>query len=1522
MIENYFLSATCQRYLKAILMVLFVSFIAGNAFAQQINIAFKEAESAVEVTEENFSKLNIKYTYSGLTSFGVTSERGTFNEISIPGTYWTGELGSPKLPASKDLIEIPFGAEVTVVVNSYSVSEYKLSEYGISHKVMPVQPSLRKDQDPDDVPFEYKEALYSLDAFIEHPLASVEILGVMRGSRIARLTIAPVSYNPVEGLIKVYNDIEVEIGFTNVDKALTEHIKASTYSPYFESLSSSLLNNLQHNYPDHPDLTKYPVKYLIVSDRMFENDLQPFIEWKTKKGFEIIIAYTDDIGSTYNQIQTWVHNQYNAATPDDPAPSFLLLVGDTPQIPASVGSSSGKMTDLYYASVDGDYFPEIYYGRFSANNSSELIPQIEKSLYYEQYEFANPSYLDKTTLIAGADGTWNPRVGQPTVIYGTNNYFNAANGYTDVFDYLTSPYTGCYDPEKIAVGFINYTAHCGQTSWGDPLLSQSMVNNFVNANEYPLSIGNCCLAADFGYPECIGETWMRAPNKGSVVYIGSSPNSYWFEDFYWAVGAFPIQSNNNGYVPTYEETTWGAFDAPFMSDYVSAGGLVFVGNLAVTEVHVQGYPSHSSPLYYWQAYNVLGDPSMVIYHTQGSDNSVVHMPIFPIGLDYYEVEALPGSYVAITKDGIIHGTALVGESGIAIVDIEPVLSGGNVDIVVTKPQHIPYMVQVPAVALDGPFIVVDGFSVSDSLGNSNGLADFEELVALNLDLKNVGSETSDTITGVISTSDPYIAIASNDTFNLGVVPADEIVTIYDAFAIQLADSLPDQHTAILDLVMTDGGDPWFSTIRLTLNAPIIRVFDSYTIDDSGSGNNDGILDPGETADLIIAVKNTGHADANNLIVDLESGNPDFVINSGPASFDMLQANQEIQVTYNVTAAEGIPIGTVFPLDVSSTAGTNSQLMYGHTLMVLVGIIPNYLMSNATETTCVGNFYDSGGPNGNYGNNQLLTMTFLPSTPGGKLKADFISFETENTYDKLHIYDGSNTSSPQFQGSPFSGTTSPEVISATNSDGALTFRFTSDGSINKPGWHAELSCILPTEPPQCATNPSPADGSIGVHPSTTLSWTGEDAISYDVYFGPTPDPPFVANVAQEEYTPELIPNTTYFWKIAPRNNVGPSVGCEIWSFTTSDNICLMGNETVEVSTGVFYDTGGPNANFSNNEDYSMTFVPLAPGYLLEFDFSFFSTQADYDLLYVYDGIDTDAPQLSGSPFSGVQGPGLITADNEDGAFTFRFVSNETYHMPGWEATFRAIGPLAAFPDANETEICPGQTAQLHAKAIGGSGVYTYNWTPASGLDYNHISEPKASPLNTTEYIVTLNDGESNADATIVINVHDVAVLNIGSDTLVCAYESVVLDASLPNAASYLWLPGGETTPSITVDTSGYGLGSHEFTAIVTDENGCIIEDDITLTFEVCTGYEDIISDLFVSIYPNPAKNILNLSIKGNVKYAEFYLLNYQGQLITTETFTNISGQMHRQIGVSEYPKGIYYIRINTQDNVIIRKLVIQ
>lgn len=1296
-----------NQIFKTCLLIITGIFLSFTMLAQDLAIDFGKTTSGMLVLDDNMQGLSATVAYPGLATFQVESSKGVFNELLIPQTFSVGNLGEPKLPATKKLIEIPFGAEVSVKVLSYTVSEYKLSDYGINELIMPVQPSLRKDQSAEDVTFEFNAEVYQKDDFISHELASVEVLGVMRSFRIARLTIAPVSYNPVQGVIRVYNDIEFEVVFTNVDESLTEYVKSSTYSPYFSAMQQAFLNNpTSREYPDHPDLTTYPIKYLIVSDPMFEEDLAPFIDWKTKKGFEVIVAYTDEIGTSYSQIQSYVHEQYNNGTPDDPAPSFVLFVGDTPQIPAIQGSSSSKMTDLYYASVDGDYFPEMYYGRFSATNSAQLTPYIEKTLYHERYEFSDPTYLDDATLIAGADGTWNPRVGQPAIEYATENYFNAELGYVNVNDYLTSPYTGCYDPDRIAVGLINYTAHCGETSWGDPNLSQSMVNNFVNQDKYPLAIGNCCLAADFGYPECIGETWMRAANKGAVAYIGSSPSSYWFEDFYWAVGAFPLQGNNDGYVPTFEETTWGAYDAPFVSDYVTTGGIVFVGNLAVTEVHIQGYPSHSSPTYYWQAYNVLGDPSLVTYNTQGQNNTVEHMAILPIGIETYEVTAEPGSYVGISKDGVLHGSALVGETGVVEVPIDPVLSSGMVDIVVTKPQFIPYMVQVPAAALEGPYVVLDEFVINDE--NENGQADYTESFTIDVTLKNVGADPSGDITATVVGEDDYLTLTGASSADFGAIVNGEVSSVADAFSFEVADYVPNEHIASLVIEATDGTETWESNLMIKLYAPVLDIDEEILIDDA-AGNGDGILDPGETADLIITVNNTGGSDAFDLSTTIVSSDPMLVVNNATLNEEALAAGESVELAFNVTASSDSPIGYPVNINMSVNSGPSGLYTATQTGLVVIGLIPDYLISNGTIETCVGNFYDTGGPDGQYQSNENLTMTFLPTTPNAVIRADFVSFETESGYDYLYIYDGPNSMSPQISGSPFSGTTGPGMVQATNAEGSLTFRFTSDYSVTKSGWHAEISCFIDQE-------------------------------------------------------------------------------------------------------------------------------------------------------------------------------------------------------------------LAIEITATPPTICEGGSAVLNAHPVGGTGNYTCIWSPAEGLNNPNAMMPIASPTETTTYSVIVDDGETTIEGDYTLVVHEMPVLELGNDTIICSYATITLDATIQNGISYLWNPGGETTATITVDSTGVGLDSQTYSVIATDENGCVVEDEITVTFDICSGLNE--QKMAVNIYPNPASKLVNLAIRGNASHLEYTLLNYQGKEIFKEDCGSFSGSEIKQINLSNYAKGIYYLRLNTGDTVSIHKIVIQ
>ena len=135
----------------------------------------------------------------------------------------------------------------------------------------------------------------------------------------------------------------------------------------------------------------------------------------------------------------------------------------------------------------------------------------------------------------------------------------------------------------------------------------------------------------------------------------------------------------------------------------------------------------------------------------------------------------------------------------------------------------------------------------------------------------------------------------------------------------------------------------------------------------------------------------------------------------------------------------------------------------------IHVIESYNMSNTTINTCDALFYDSGGPTGNYSNNQNYTMTFYPSSEGAKVSVIFSSFNIQNASnnywgggqtinDYLNIYDGDNISATQI--GQYYGTNSPGTITATNETGALTFVFYSNNSTNASGWVATVSCIYP------------------------------------------------------------------------------------------------------------------------------------------------------------------------------------------------------------------------------------------------------------------------------------------------------------------------------------------------------------------------------------------------------------------------------------------------------------------------------
>ena len=109
----------------------------------------------------------------------------------------------------------------------------------------------------------------------------------------------------------------------------------------------------------------------------------------------------------------------------------------------------------------------------------------------------------------------------------------------------------------------------------------------------------------------------------------------------------------------------------------------------------------------------------------------------------------------------------------------------------------------------------------------------------------------------------------------------------------------------------------------------------------------------------------------------------------------------------------------------------------------------------TLADCRGLFLPSGGDCGHYGNNENYKMTIRPENTNRRIIVNFLNFKTQPNADVLSVYDGTSTNAPLI--GSFSGMELPDSITATNTEGALTFTFISSEYINFFGWVATLTC---------------------------------------------------------------------------------------------------------------------------------------------------------------------------------------------------------------------------------------------------------------------------------------------------------------------------------------------------------------------------------------------------------------------------------------------------------------------------------
>ena len=949
-----------------------------------LNVA-KSAQECLNATEDGFTAT---FSFSSINAAEVSTERGVFSNITMDGTYPAGNIGDPTLPAANKLIAVPVGANnVSVKVKNYTTTVYNLADYNI-HQLYPQQTPLRKDQNPAEVPFDYNAKAYNTAGFVERPIALFEIQGTMRGIQVGALTVNPVQYDAANNLIRVYNNIEVEVSYGEYDKAASYNEFARTFSPYFAGIYKTMFNYRQilDVYDDHPDLWQNPVKMLVIAHHSFESTIQDWVNWKTEKGFYVDVNYTDEIGSNASAIRTFIQQKYA-----EDAPTFLMIMGDKNMVPESAtGSSTQCVTDLNYSSVDGDMFSDMYHSRFPAENIAQMTAMLNKALEYEQLTMPDPSYLSNVLLIAGEDSGWGVTVGRPAIWYASNYYYNTEHGFNNVYEFSHGSYTNCYSYFNTGVGFANYTAHGSNTSWSGPSFTVSDVNSLTNEHKYFLAMGNCCQAADWGISgTCFGEAMVRAENKAAYAYIGSCPSTYWLNDYYFAVGA---TSQANGQMPDISVTTMGCYDAIWDDEaYNVVDAIRFVGNLAGNAAEALGYTMHISNLYDWQAYHTLGDGSILPFRVQPTDNEVSHLPTLPIGMEFYTVSAAPGSYVGISKDGVLYGAGMIDETGTTDIAITPVTSGGEVKIVVTHPQHVPYIATVPAAAMTGAYVAVDSYVLNVEQAN------YGDTIDMNIDIKNVGTITSGAINATLTTTSEYVEILNDNCTWTGLGP-DEIGTL-EGFRFVVAENVPDKTKAEFFLVVNDGTDEWEGKINIVLHAPVLAL--------------ESIVQNGDT-EVAIAFKNTGTAPFYGGTLNIYASSPDIVFENSTITVDnVVEGGLSIRLHAPYTVNPDAPAGSTYEIAYDFTTGL---LSYADTYTLTYQFLTEDFESGAFDSNwTLSSTYPwtvtSGGLKGNYcarpGNHEVHSSESYMELTVEVLAAGNMTFSykvsSEASYDKLHFY---------------------------------------------------------------------------------------------------------------------------------------------------------------------------------------------------------------------------------------------------------------------------------------------------------------------------------------------------------------------------------------------------------------------------------------------------------------------------------------------------------------------------------------
>ena len=857
-----------------------------------------------------------------------------YQYVNIDGFGKLNKLGMPALPMRNFNVAVPIGGNILIEILESDTEV--LGGYRIHPALEPALDSVGAPE-PE---FVIDDEFYELDQNYPAEPVRVSTVNKLRGISLAQVQVCPVQHNPAREELTIYSRLKFRITFVEG----TALDPAGNSAHFYQLLRNSVINHeiipeVEVSHQDATDDGRSDI--IIITHSDYLQAAVNLSEWKRQMGYDVEII--SQSSWTSNQVKDVIHDRYGAWTPK---PDYFVIIGDHDDVPAEdIGS---HVTDLYYACMDGpsDYYPDMAYGRISVSSEEEANTVINKIVGYERNPVSDADFynhginaayfqdLDRDTYADRrfAQTSWEIRQHlinnygyqmdrefyahyPDEVLYWNNGFYS--NG-EEVSDYLRYPnYVWDGNAANIRTEIdagrflVTHRDHGGVTLWGDPYFTISDINALSNGDKLPVVFSVNCLTGKFDL-DSFAEAFLRHPTGGAVGVFAATEVSY--------------SGYNDGLAEGFIDAIWPELIPTFPhnpSPTVTPNDPMYTMGSVLNQGKIRMEETWGSNQYTFEIFHYLGDPSMKIWTAVPQTITATHDSNMIFGQPTFNISdaACQTGTATLYYNGEIIGKGSL-SSGDCNIPLSPYTPSppATALLTITSHNYRPYQATID-IEIAGAHVTYNAHQVNDAAGNNNGLVDSGESILLGMTLENVGTSGAADVSAVLSTSDPYITI-TDDTQSWGTISANSTSTQNDAFEFDVAGNIPDQHE--IDFLITATGieestPPWYSIFSTTVNAPKLTV-GSMTINDSG-GNGNGILDPGETVDILVQTSNLGHANATSTTATLSSPSSYITVNTPSHNFGTVAAGGSDIASFSVSANSTTPLGTAvdFEYEVSSGA---------------------------------------------------------------------------------------------------------------------------------------------------------------------------------------------------------------------------------------------------------------------------------------------------------------------------------------------------------------------------------------------------------------------------------------------------------------------------------------------------------------------------------------------------------------------------------------------------------------------------